>query len=100
MQMGIVMRKILMDSDKTFSIYNIEDNIYPVVISIPHSGMGITPDMEEKLVDDIILPNMDWYLPELYSFLPDMGFIVIINHVSRYSSKVLLFDLHSFAHTV
>ena len=81
---GEGMRKVLTDSDKTFSIYNKEDNVYPVVISIPHSGTGITPDMDKKLVDDIILPNMDWYLPELYSFLPDMGFTVIINHVSRY----------------
>ena len=63
---GEGMRKVLTDSDKTFSINNKEDNVYPVVISIPHSGTGITPDMDKKLIDDIILPNMDWYLPELF----------------------------------
>ena len=40
--------------------------------------------MEQNLKNDAILANMDWYLPELYDFLEDMGFTVLINRVSRY----------------
>lgn len=40
--------------------------------------------MQEQLVDDVALPNMDWYLPELYAFLEAMGVTVLINKVSRY----------------
>lgn len=40
--------------------------------------------MNKNLIEDVILANMDWYLPQLYNFLDDMGFTVIINNVSRY----------------
>ncbi len=36
------------------------------------------------MLNQAVLPNADWYLPELYSFLKNMGFTVIINNMSRY----------------
>jgi len=57
---------------------------YPFVISIPHSGTTITTEMKKNLKENTILPNMDWYLPQLYSFLSKMGFTTIINNISRY----------------
>ncbi len=30
-------------------------------------------------MENVILTNIDWYLPQLYEFLGDMGFTVIIN---------------------
>ena len=40
--------------------------------------------MNNKLKENVILANMDWYLPELYSFLEELGFTVVINNISRY----------------
>lgn len=65
-------------------IWNEKNNKIPVIVSIPHSGTYIPKVMKEKLIDDIALANMDWYLPELYLFLKDMGFTTIINNISRY----------------
>ena len=74
----------LRNENKYYTIYNCDNNSFPVVVSLPHSGTFIPPVMKEKLNDNIVLPNMDWYLSDLYSFLPEMGFTVIINDVSRY----------------
>lgn len=70
-------------SDK-YSIWNNDKHDIPVVISIPHSGFYLTKEMSENLVDDLVLANMDWYLPKLYSFLEELGYTVIINNMSRY----------------
>lgn len=56
----------------------------PFVISIPHSGTFITSEMNKILRNDTVLSNMDWYLPELYNFLADLGYSVVINKISRY----------------
>lgn len=67
-----------------FYLINSLKNDMPVVVSIPHSGTFLPKQMKEKLLDDVILPNMDWHLSEFYSFLGDMGFTVIVNNMSRY----------------
>lgn len=40
--------------------------------------------MNESLNKETILANMDWYLAQLYDFLGNMGFTVLINNISRY----------------
>lgn len=42
---------------------NIHNQDYPFVIRIPHSGTWIPDTMKEKMKDDVLLSNMDWYLP-------------------------------------
>lgn len=56
----------------------------PVIISIPHSGSYIPTSMKNKLKKEVILPNTDWYLSSLYTFLDSLGYTIIINHVNRY----------------
>ena len=53
-------------------IWNSNKNTLPLIVSIPHSGTYIPQIMKENLVDNLILANMDWYLPNLYSFLKDI----------------------------
>lgn len=65
-------------------IWNNGKNAIPLIVSIPHSGTYIPQTMQEKLVDNVILANMDWYLPNLYSFLKDLEITTIVNNVSRY----------------
>lgn len=57
---------------------------FPVVVSIPHSGLYIPAQMKKQLKTDIILTNSDWYLPDFYDFLEAMQFTVIENHINRY----------------
>ena len=76
--------RIINDCESSVSVWNRELHELPVVISMPHSGVCITDRMGQNLKSDAILANMDWYLPELYDFLEDMGFTVVINRVSRY----------------
>lgn len=67
-----------------FEIWNENRNKIPIIVSIPHSGIYIPQTMKNKLFDNLILPNIDWYLPNLSSFLKDLGITTIINNVSRY----------------
>ena len=41
-----------------------------VIASIPHGSSNITFDMKRKMRQDTILTNNDWFLNDLYSFLP------------------------------
>lgn len=65
-------------------VINGNNNKLPFIISIPHSGLYITKEMNDMLNDNAILSNSDWYLKELYSFLEGLGFTVIINNINRY----------------
>ena len=78
------MIEILNDKTKKIETFNLTNHELPFVISIPHSGTYISERMNGKLLDNVIFSSMDWYLPELYSFLDELGFTTIINNVSRY----------------
>lgn len=78
------MKKNLNEHTTLLEIKNKTNHEIPVIISIPHSGAYILPEMKHKLTSGIILPNSDWYLPKLYSFLESLGYTVIINNVNRY----------------
>lgn len=69
---------------KPYLIYNSENHSFPLVVSIPHSGTQLTREMQETLLPDVILSNMDWYLPQLYAFLAEWGVTVLVNPISRY----------------
>lgn len=81
---NVFQRKYLLDLEERFTVLNKDNHKIPVVISIPHSGLLLTKEMNDNLVDDLVLANVDWYLPKLYSFLEELGFTVIINNMSRY----------------
>lgn len=65
-------------------IWNKDNNKIPIIVSIPHSGTYLPVAMKEKLIDNTILANMDWYLPKLYLFLQNLGITTLVNNVSRY----------------
>ena len=78
------MYQIIYESECPVRVINRNRHEVPVVISIPHSGVKITQAMERSLKRGTLLANVDWYIPELYSFLANMGFTILINQVSRY----------------
>lgn len=77
------LRKLLDNNTEIIKVINENVNKLPFVISIPHSGLYITKEMNKKL-NNVILANMDWYLPELFEFLEKLGFTMVINNISRY----------------
>ena len=70
-------------SNQLYTVLNSEQHS-PVVISLPHSGTWIPVAMKKALLPNAVLANTDWFLPELYDFLPAAGFTTLINHVNRY----------------
>lgn len=65
-------------------VQNFDCHQYPVILSFPHSGTYLPGAMGEKLVEGLILPNTDWYLPELYSGILRLPVTAVINEASRY----------------
>ena len=78
------MRMILNDNIPRISIINEDLHVHPFIFSIPHSGIYLTEQMAKELHYDVILANIDWYLPECFSFLGEQGYTILINNVSRY----------------
>ncbi len=58
----------------------------PFIFSFPHSGEMLTHEMEWQLKPEAVkfLPNVDWYLPELYGFLKKYKASLISTPHSRY----------------
>lgn len=69
---------------KHHTVLNENIHEFPVVIDLPHSGTFVPEDIRSTLLSGACLSNTDWFLPELYDFLPAMGCTTIINHLSRY----------------
>ncbi|GHN35799.1 N-formylglutamate amidohydrolase [Lactobacillus delbrueckii] len=65
-------------------VYNAGLNRFPVVFDLPHSGTTITAEMADALLPTAVLANTDWFLRELYDFLPGLGFTVLENNLNRY----------------
>jgi len=56
----------------------------PLLVSMPHSGLSLLPEMEERLTPQAkFLPDTDWYIPDLYDFLPSLNVSVISANYSR-----------------
>lgn len=55
-----------------------------IITSIPHSSYNLTSEMKENMKHDVILANNDWYLNELFDFLPDLNITTISANYSRY----------------
>lgn len=58
----------------------------PLVVSIPHTGVYLPKELEDRLASDYMrsLPMTDWHLHHLYDFLPDLGVTTIHATWSRF----------------
>jgi len=57
----------------------------PLLVSMPHSGLGLCEGLEEKLTDSAkSLPDTDWHIPRLYDFVSALGASVIKANYSRF----------------
>ncbi|HEY1629996.1 MAG TPA: N-formylglutamate deformylase [Rhizomicrobium sp.] len=56
----------------------------PLIVSMPHTGTEIPPDIEARLVSPwLARKDADWHVEKLYAFARDLGASVIRTTVSR-----------------
>ena len=71
------------DTTKTFELRR---GTAPLVISMPHPGTFLPPDIATRLTDAALrLPDTDWHLERLYDFVERLEASVIIATHSRYA---------------
>jgi formiminoglutamase len=57
----------------------------PLLISMPHAGIRLTPAVEAGLADDArCLPDTDWHIPRLYAFATELGASMLSANYSRF----------------
>ena len=56
----------------------------PLIVSIPHAGDQLPPEMERQVVSPwIALKDTDWHVEKLYDFAPELGATVVRTTLSR-----------------
>jgi N-formylglutamate deformylase len=56
----------------------------PLIVSIPHTGLDIPPDIEARLVSPwLARKDADWWIEKLYDFAPELGATVVRTAISR-----------------
>ncbi len=57
----------------------------PLLVSVPHDGRRLPDDLQCRMTDvGIDIPDTDWHIADLYSFVRDMGASMIVADYSRY----------------
>jgi len=57
----------------------------PLLISMPHAGLKLTPAVRDGLVEPArSLPDTDWHIPRLYDFARELGASVVAAEYSRF----------------
>lgn len=66
-------------------VYTLAAGTSPLVVSMPHSGLTLSPGLAERLTPAASgLPDTDWHIPQLYDFLDSLGASTIRANYSRY----------------
>lgn len=57
----------------------------PLLISMPHAGLQLTPAVRDGLVEQALgLPDTDWHIPRLYDFARELGASTLEARYSRF----------------
>lgn len=57
----------------------------PILISIPHAGTHLTPEVASGLSDAALpLSDTDWHIPKLYDFARTLGASILVGQYSRF----------------
>lgn len=68
--------------DKVLSFHQ---GTLPLLISMPHAGLRLTPAVERGLVAPArSLPDTDWHIPRLYDFARELGASIVAAEYSRF----------------
>lgn len=65
-------------------VFTYEAGTVPLLVSIPHAGIRLTPAVEDGLSDAARpLSDTDWHIPRLYDFARAMGAHILTGNYSR-----------------
>lgn len=71
--------------DSVLHPFSFHQGTTPLLVSMPHSGLGLTREVEQGLTESARqLPDTDWFIPELYECVHQLGASVISANYSRY----------------
>ena len=66
-------------------VLNFKQGRVPLLISMPHAGVRLTPAVEAGLVAAAqSLPDTDWHIPQLYEFAAELGASTLAAEYSRF----------------
>lgn len=66
-------------------VLNFHQGTLPLLISMPHAGVRLTPAVEAGLIEPArSLPDTDWHIPRLYDFAVSMGASIVSAEYSRF----------------
>ena len=66
-------------------VLNFKQGRVPLLISMPHAGVRLTPAVEAGLVPAAqSLPDTDWHIPQLYEFAAELGASTLAAEYSRF----------------
>ncbi|WP_386071097.1 N-formylglutamate deformylase [Tahibacter sp. UC22_41] len=67
------------------SIFTLHTGTAPLLVSLPHDGSEIPPDIAARLVPAARrAPDTDWHVSRLYAFARELGASVLVPRYSRY----------------
>ncbi|WP_257385641.1 N-formylglutamate deformylase [Tahibacter caeni] len=67
------------------SIFSLHTGTAPLLVSLPHDGSEIPPDIAARLVPAARrAPDTDWHVSRLYAFARELGASLLIPRYSRY----------------
>ena len=66
-------------------VLNFKQGRVPLLISMPHAGLRLTPSVEAGLIAEAqSLPDTDWHIPQLYAFAHELGASTLAGEYSRF----------------
>ena len=66
-------------------IFRHHDGELPLLVSVPHDGRDIPDDLRDRMTDaGLAIPDTDWHVAQLYSFVEDIGASTVVANYSRY----------------
>jgi N-formylglutamate deformylase len=72
-------------STQTFPTHTLHIGHTPLVISVPHAGTALPPELEARFTPLALrFPDTDWHVDKLYDFAPGLGATMLVARYSRY----------------
>jgi N-formylglutamate deformylase len=67
------------------NVLNFKQGRVPLLISMPHAGLRLTPAVQAGLIPEAqSLPDTDWHIPTLYDFAEELGASTLAAEYSRF----------------
>jgi N-formylglutamate deformylase len=75
----------MMDTMMNPPIYTLHQGSSPLLVSLPHTGTWIPPEIAQRMVPRALaVEDTDWLLHEVYAFARDLGASLLVPSHSRY----------------